>query len=378
MNTAQNQLPGPIVLFGSGETSTSGRIVLDSVMRNLPVSPKVVLLETPAGFELNSSQVIGRVGDFIKHRLQNYNPQIEIVPARKRHSNFSPDDPKIVTPLLKADMIFMGPGSPTYAVRQLEDSLAWYYLLARHRLGAALVLASAAVIAISARSLPVYEIYKVGEDLHWNPGLDLFGHYGLNLVFVPHWNNSEGGEELDTSRCFMGQPRFSRLIEMLPPYMTVLGIDEHTALIVDPEQGTCQVVGKGRVTLLHTGPSHPGASTDEELAGSGLKEVTYIRNGHIHQYRSREYFPLSKIGDFQKPDPTHGLPAEVWHQALAAKRQEVVSPDVPAEVMRLVEERQAARKSQDWAVADLLRERIAESGWQVLDTAEGPQLQPME
>ena len=33
-------------------------------------------------------------------------------------------------------MIFMGPGSPSYAVRQLEDSLTWEYILARHRLGA--------------------------------------------------------------------------------------------------------------------------------------------------------------------------------------------------------------------------------------------------
>ena len=86
----------------------------------------------------------------------------------------------------------MGPGSPTYAVRQLADSLAWHRLIARHRVGATLALASAAVIAISALALPVYEIYKAGQDLHWQPGLDLFGAYGLKLVFVPHWNNAEG------------------------------------------------------------------------------------------------------------------------------------------------------------------------------------------
>ena len=72
------------------------------------------------------------------------------MPARKRGTLDSPDEPQVVAPLLEADLIFMGPGSPTYAVRQLSDSLAWHYLLARHRLGAALVLASAAVIAISA------------------------------------------------------------------------------------------------------------------------------------------------------------------------------------------------------------------------------------
>ena len=156
------------------------------------------------------------MGEFLQHNLQNYRPEVVTVAARNRATAYSPDDPQIIEPIYSADLVFMGPGSPTYAVRQLHDSLAWYALLARHRLGAAIALASAAVIAISAYALPVYEIYKVGEDLHWKPGLDFFGMYGLPLVFIPHWNNNDGGEELDTSRCFMGQQRFARLVELLP------------------------------------------------------------------------------------------------------------------------------------------------------------------
>jgi hypothetical protein len=220
--------PGVVVLFGSGETSPSGRKVFDQVLKDLPQPPRLALLETPAGFELNSTQVIGRVAEFIRHRLQNYQPQVTLVPARKRGTPDSPDEPQVVAPLLESDLIFMGPGSPTYAVRQLSDSLAWHYLLARHRLGAALVLASAATIAISAYALPVYEIYKVGEDPHWKAGLDFFGDYGLPLVFVPHWNNNDGGDELDTSRCVMGQTRFAELMRQLPLDGTVIGIDEKT------------------------------------------------------------------------------------------------------------------------------------------------------
>ena len=63
--------PGLIVLFGSGETSPSGRKIFDGLLRLLPQSPRITLLETPAGFELNSHQVISRVGDFFLHRLQN-------------------------------------------------------------------------------------------------------------------------------------------------------------------------------------------------------------------------------------------------------------------------------------------------------------------
>jgi len=52
-----------------------------------------------------------------------------------------------------------------------------------------LIFASAAAIAVSRHALPVYEIFKVGEDLHWKLGLDLFGQYGLDLTIVTQWNN---------------------------------------------------------------------------------------------------------------------------------------------------------------------------------------------
>jgi hypothetical protein len=202
---AEGHAPGRIALLGSGETSLAGGRVFESLARVLPTPLQVAVLETPAGFELNSDRVAGRVADFLALRLQNYRPAISVVAARQRNTPFTPDDPETTAPLLRADLLFMGPGSPTYAVRQLADSLAWHRLIARHRVGATLTFASAAVISISAFALPVYEIYKAGHDLHWESGLDLFGAYGLKLVFVPHWNNAEGGAELDTSRCFMGR-----------------------------------------------------------------------------------------------------------------------------------------------------------------------------
>jgi hypothetical protein len=372
-------VPGAIILFGSGETSPSGRKAFDTVMRGLPASPRVALLETPAGFELNSAQVIGRVGDFLQHRLQNYAPQISRVPARRRGTDFSPDNAEIIEPLYHADMIFMGPGSPTYAVRQLTGSTAWHALLARHRLGAVLALASAAVVAVSTFALPVYEVYKVGEELHWKPGLDLFGQYGLPLVFIPHWNNNDGGEELDTSRCFMGQSRFATLMEMLPGDLTVVGIDEKTALIVYPESGTCQVVGLGGVTLIHTGQAHHDAIAQQDLDGTGLDEVAQIRQGHVHHFDKGETFSLVRIGAFHPVQGSDGIPEDIWQraqQSLEAPQEEAAS-EPSARVLELVEAREAARRSRDWASADRLRGEIAVQGWQVVDTPEGPRLNPV-
>lgn len=335
---------GCVALFGSGETSHSGGQVFEALARALPAPLRVAVLETPAGFELNSAQVAGRVADFIRGRLQNYCPQVTVIPARKRHTPFSPDNPTVIEPLLHADMIFLGPGSPTYAVRQLKDSLAWHTLIARHRLGATIVLASAAVIAASARALPVYEIYKVGEEPHWHAGLDLFGAYGLSLIFIPHWNNAEGGAELDTSHCFMGQERFTQLMAQLPPHMVIVGIDEHTALVLDLQTATCQVMGRGNITLLKQG--------DKKCFSAG-------QTCSIHE-----------LGPFRLPDPSADIPPTIWRAAVEASL--APPPTVPEQVMALVAERQAARARRDWAAADALRRQVEACGWRIKDTPAGP------
>ncbi|HEX5810054.1 MAG TPA: hypothetical protein VFY25_15405, partial [Anaerolineales bacterium] len=149
---------GQIAFLGSGETSLAGGRIFESLARDMKEPLRIALIETPAGFELNSAQVVRRVADFMESRLQNYKPVVEMIPARKKNSAFSPDDPDIVKPLLTANMIFMGPGSPTYAIRQLKDTLTWDVVRARHRLGATLVFASAATISVGAHALPVYEI----------------------------------------------------------------------------------------------------------------------------------------------------------------------------------------------------------------------------
>lgn len=351
MTVQNNSLPtfGPIILFGSGETSPSGQKIFDQLFQQLPDKPRVSLLETPAGFELNSHQVASRVADYLRHHLQNYHPQIEIISARKRGTAFSPDNAQIAAPLLTSDLIFAGPGSPTYTVRQLRDSLTWHYVLARHRLGAALTFSSAAVIALGAQALPVYEIYKVGDDSHWKPGLDFFGPYGLSLVFMPHWNNNDGGDELDTNRCFIGKKRFSSMLESLPEQQIVIGIDEHTALFMDCVDQCCNVLGRGTITILQGG--------EQRVVSSG------------------DAFPLNDLVDCHIPDPTDGIPHEVWEAALSAAQTRFESDSIPQQrVLALVDQRQSARTRKDWATADEIRDQIAALGWSVKDTADGPEI----
>jgi cyanophycinase-like exopeptidase len=375
--------PGLIILFGSGETSPTSRKIFETIFKFLPQSPRLALLETPAGFELNSHQVISRIGDFFTHGLQNYNPQVEIIKARKRGTQSSPDSPEIVNPLLNADLIFLGPGSPSYAIRQLSDSLAWYYLIARHRLGAVLALASAAAVAFSAKALPVYEIYKAGADIHWIPGLDFFKLYGLQLAIIPHWNNHEGGVDLDTSRCFMGQERFVLLMQMLPEEMTIIGLDEKTALIMDPSKCECQVKGLGMITLLHKGDKHIRSrhlhssdflSTNAIGLDDNLGLNALQRDYHVHQYRDGQIFPMSELGPFHPYNQEARLPASVWQKAIQAKHLVEIEgvQSTPEEVILLIQARQNARHAGNWECADELRQQIQKLGWEILDTKDGP------
>jgi peptidase E len=152
--------------------------------------------------------------------------------------------------LREVDYLLVGPGSPTYALRQWKGTPIPEILERRVERGACIVAASAAALTVGRFSLPVYEIYKVGQELHWAEGLDILGHFGLNAVVVPHWNNAEGGTH-DTRFCFMGEKRFRMLESLLPEETSILGIDEHTACIIDLDREEVLVKGIGTVTLRH-------------------------------------------------------------------------------------------------------------------------------
>lgn len=234
-----------LLLFGSGEIAPSSvdiyrQAFLQFGKRNLKIS----LITTPAGFQPNADQVYGEIKDLLLTSLPDFNLNIEIIPANKQTEA---NNPLIVSQLDGSDVIFMGPGSPTYAVKHLRDTLLLTNIINQVKNGSTLVLASAATIACSKHCLPVYEIFKVGDDLHWQEGLDLYGKIWQENTIIPHFNNAEGGANLDTSFCYMGQERAGRLLPMLPLATPVLGLDEHTVLIIDLQTLEQIVRGKGNI-----------------------------------------------------------------------------------------------------------------------------------
>lgn len=346
---------GPIVLLGSGETAPNAQNIYHRLFTQLADDVRVAILETPAGFEPNSDYVAGQIAAYLRKRLQNFRPEVSIVPVRRRDGTLSTDNPDVVGALYDANFLLMGPGSPTYTVRHLRETHAWHVLRAMNRLGATLFFASAATLAMSRQTLPIYEIYKVGEELHWKAGLDFFGDFGLSLIFVSHWNNNDGGDVLDTSRCYLGQERFGRLLAMLSddPARRIVGIDENTALVIEPAGARCAVHGVGGVVVCH------GEERQTFAAGTT--------------------FPIDVLGAFRPPVGSDGIPPAVWAATVdgvaASHRARQDSRTPGAEVMALVEERDDARRRKDWAESDRLREELRARGWQVQDTTGGSRLE---
>ena len=361
MDQGRQGPPGLIVLMGSGETAPAAQKIFHRVFSAVAEGGgdvRMAILETPAGFEPNSGYVAQQIVHFVQKRLQNFASTVYSVPARRRDGLSSTDDPALAEQLHDANAIFMGPGSPTYAVRHLQGSLAWETVRACHRLGAALILSSAGTLAASRWTIPVYEIYKAGADLHWLPGLNLLADYGLDLVLVSHWNNGDGGSMLDTSHCYLGQQRFDALLDILPGGAlgsTLVGVDENTALVLDLGRGLCTVTGVGSVTV--------------------------ICGGQSNQHPAGEQFSVHELGNFSLPAMFSGIDDGVAQTVLAgqsaAAKTRAAAPVASGEVLALLAQREAARSKRDWTETDRLRDAIVRLGWRVLDTGSGQRIEPL-
>ncbi len=241
-----DRLPRLLTIMGSGETSptmTSVHVDLFARLGSPPVP--AVMLDTPFGFQENASEVAAKAVTYFRENVQR-----EITVARWRGEPWAAggEYETMLARLRDARYVFTGPGSPSYALRQWRGTAVPDLLAEKLRDGGCLVFSSAAAATLGILALPVYEIYKVGADPYWLDGLGIVAEFGINAVIVPHYNNAEGGTH-DTRHCYMGDRRLRILEESLPDDVFVVGVDEHTALVLDLDAETATVRGNGVVTL---------------------------------------------------------------------------------------------------------------------------------
>jgi peptidase E len=240
---------GIIALMGSGEMTSTMVEVHKELLSRCGSAARAVFIDTPAGFQLNADQLSEKAVEYFRARVKY---PLSVVSFRSAELISPYDAEKAFHSLRDAEYFLIGPGSPTYAVRQWQKTPIPDIITSRIESGGCLVAASAAALTVGRFTLPVYEIYKVGDPPHWIEGTDILGKFGMNLAVVPHWNNAEGGNH-DTRFCYMGEPRFRALEVQLPADTGVIGLDEHTACLIDLHNESFSIRGLGRVTMRCAG-----------------------------------------------------------------------------------------------------------------------------
>jgi cyanophycinase-like exopeptidase len=250
-----------LAIMGSGETSpTMVGVHKELVARLGRPQPVAVVLDTPYAFQENAPQVSAKARAYFARSVgltvsvaSAADSAAEATQSVSTRAGRGPSGGAEARAIRTADWLFAGPGSPSYALARWRASGAAEALRDRVAAGTGItVLASAAAATAGLVAVPVYEIYKVGVDPHWLPGLDLMGLLGLPVAVIPHFDNAEGGTH-DTRYCYLGERRLALMERELPGDAAVLGVDEHTAAIFDLAAQTLTVAGRGGVTIRRQG-----------------------------------------------------------------------------------------------------------------------------
>ncbi|MGH3917279.1 MAG: CysS/YqeB C-terminal domain-containing protein [Pseudonocardiaceae bacterium] len=411
------QRPRLLTLMGSGETApTMAKVHRLLVGRLGPPPVDVVLLDTPYGFQENADEISRRAVGYLE---RNLGMPPRVASWRNPASELWLRE-QALSLIRAADLVFAGPGSPTYALRvwkggDLRDLLAGN--LAR---GGCVTFGSAAAACLGIATVPVYEFYKVGADPHWVEGLDLLAVLGLQAAVIPHFDNAEGGTH-DTRFCYLGERRLQAMERMGDVTTFVLGIDEHTAGVFDLDADTLTVLGRGGVTVRHHGVStvfgtgitvgmdqvraaaageRPVAVTAQGgVQGSGAgPEVPSLLSLHAEMQRLEGAFDaglgsrdvatavtavleleqtiVDWSADTEEEDSSHAPRAVLRRMVLRLGELAAVGLRDPTELIAplvdtLVEIRDRARAQRSWSLADELRERLTMAGVTVRDTPTG-------
>jgi cyanophycinase-like exopeptidase len=242
--------PRLLAIIGSGETApTMTSVHTELFARAGPAGERAVMLDTPFGFQENADELAARTVAYFRDSVGR---RIEVASFRDALTATPLEYEQMCAAIAQAGWVFAGPGSPTYAIRQWNGTRVPDLLASKLAEGGIVVFSSAAAVGLGELALPVYEIYKVGAPLEWTPGLDLVRRAGIRAVVIPHYNNAEGGTH-DTRFCYMGERRLRVLESMLPDGCDILGVDEHTACIIDVDAASLTVRGRGRVTWRRQG-----------------------------------------------------------------------------------------------------------------------------
>jgi cyanophycinase-like exopeptidase len=379
--------------MGSGENAPTMVKFHRALMQEVGEGPKY-MIDTPYGFQVNADDLGAKYQQYFD---ESVGTKIELAQWRRKDASVVEHE-RTLSQLQQASWVLVGPGSPSYALNQWSDTAIPAALADLVRRGGTLVTGSAAAATIGTHAIPVYEIYKVGEDPYWLAGLNLLGDLlGIRAAVVPHFDNREGGRH-DTSCCYIGLHRLEILETQLHDGAGIIGVDEHTAVLIELATGKVSVHGAGGLTLRQSGKSvfiASGESTTIDAMRDALHSTNTLDISiATDAMQSSDLLATFRVA-LQAGDSVAALAAALTtedavfatdaaaHQELRTMLVEladaahsglqdprtILSPlvDVALNVRKL------ARENKDYAMSDLVRDSLAAAGIEVRDTPEGVQ-----
>jgi cyanophycinase len=242
---------GPIGLVGSGEYLPQMEDIDQMLLERVGGrAARVVVLATAAGLEAPASaQRWVRMG--VEH-FAWLGARATPVGILVRDDAF---DPQWLPVLEAADFIYFSGGSPQHLIQTLESSPAWEVIRARHVAGAVLAGCSAGAMAFGALTLQPRALWRRGSgdpdaSPNWQPALGLVGR----LIVLPHF---------DRMASRMGRETLALLAASVPAGLTLIGVDEDTALV-----------------RVNDGPPADGPSQWQVMGRQGVSVFT--GDGEVH------------------------------------------------------------------------------------------------
>jgi len=369
--------------MGSGETSPTMVTPHQQILKE--ISGAKLVLDTPYGFQENADELTAKIQTYFDF---NVGTKTDAIKLRSKYDSAA-DLASSIAAISRAEWVFTGPGSPTYALSTWKEtgaSEALKVLLTR----GTLVVSSAAALTVGTHTMPVYEMYKVGAEPYWVEGLNLLGMAtGLSAAVIPHFNNAEGGTH-DTRYCYIGETRIRELENQLPNEVFILGIDEHTGVKFDIENQIASVFGKGAMTVRMNSiewrvPAGENVSFDEiqSHAGTRLKSAPNIAQSVVSAQYVQQMLDAGKVNDavealldLDKVERDIDTRAQV-HALVTRLGQLAASPKIDLEsvvgpyIQALLAARDSARKRGDWNEADAIRDSLIELKVSIKDTKDG-------
>lgn len=349
-----------LVILGSGELAPPMVKTYRSLFEGLD-SRRGVYLNSPYGFQENVPQLSEKIEQYFSTSLQWHFEQASLthheVDNLQHRAAF-------LNTVEEASVVFAGPGSPTYALRQFTAVDLGTRLRQRIEAGTLVCFSSAAALTLGSHTAPIYEIYKVGEEPTWREGLDVLGLFGLRCAVIPHYDNAEGGNH-DTRFCYLGATRLTTLENLLPTGAAIFGVDEHTAAIFSLDSDTVTIEGRGHAYWRVNG-------VERQLANGSTTALSELR-GHTHvattpsaavEESSDDLFTLILRGGDAGARALEKLMEQAAHGAPGRI-------DPANLVNRLLEIRAAARQEGHYAIADQIRDALTASSIEIHDGPAG-------